>query len=345
VVVVPIDFDRYDDYLTYLYGGKFFSSSIATDPGPMSTYDLERGIRLNSLGYRSEEFSAGTELLIAGCSYTSATGVPDDGRWGNLLAKKLGTTSVSTLASPGIAIDRLVDELFTYFSRYGNPKYLAAVLPDPYRVTIPIDGDVLTWQVGSGKGIISTRSSQSGKHFDTVYTNHNYDFVKSTKVVKKPIPAGEAVSTDAAMYSSIRAIRHLEQYCKSANIQFVWGTWSRGMVDLIDNLNAYEFLKFDSYSKKISDSLASSVSTKLSRYICYPDWETKKSCLASHGDLDCTECTLTTCHQSLLDIYPDHFYIGDDVSPHGVEHSHPGVHVHAHCADAFYQILKDVYVK
>lgn len=343
--MVSIDFDRDNDYLMYLYGGKFFSSSTASDPGPINTYDSERGIRYNSLGYRSNEFSAGTELLVAGCSYTSATGVPDGGRWGNLLAQRLGTTSASTLASPGISTNRLVDELFTYFSRYGNPKYLTAVFPDPYRVTVPIDGHILTSQKNGEYGMISTRSYDLSKYFDTVYTNHNYDLVTSTKILKKPILADEAVSIDAALYASIRAIRHLEQYCKSSNIKFIWGTWSRGLVELMEYLDKYEVLRFDSYSRVVSNSLASSVSTELSRYICYPDWETRNSCLASHGGVDCAECALTECHQSLFDLYPDHFYIGDDISPRGAEHSHPGVHVHAHCADAFYGELAGAYVK
>jgi hypothetical protein len=342
---VSIDFDRYDDYLTYLYGGKFFSSSTARDPGPLNTYDSDPKTRRNSLGYRSNEFSVGTELLIAGCSYTSATGVPNDGRWGDLLAGRLGTESFSTLASPGIAIDRLVDELFIYFSRYENPKYLAIVFPDPYRITVPIDGNILASRVDGEDGVMSTRSYKSSKYFKTLYTNHNYDLVTSTKIVKKPISPEEAVSVDAALYASIRAIRHLEQYCKSSNIKFIWGTWSHGFVELIERLDSYEFLKFESYSKKISNSLASSVSTTLSRYICYPDWETRNSCLASHAEGDCTDCALSACHQSLLDSYPDHFYIGDDRHPEGIEYSHPGVHVYAHCADAFYKELEGTYVK
>ncbi len=341
--MLPIDFDRSNDYLMYLYGGKVFSSSVASDPGVVNTYDSERRISYNSLGYRSYEFSTGTELLVAGCSYTSATGVPDDGRWGDLLAQQLGVASMSTLASPGIAIDRLVDELFTYFSRYGNPKYLTAVLPDPYRVTVPIDGDILSTKGDDGHGIISTRSNDLSRYFKTIYTNHNYDLVASTKLVKKPIPPDEAVSIDSAMYASIRAIRHLEQYCKSSNIKFIWGTWSRGLIELISYLDMYDSLKFDSYSKKVSDSLASVTSTKLSRYICYPDWMTRDLCLASHDVDECPECALTTCHENLLNRYPDHFYIGDDVSTKGVEHSHPGVHVHAHCSEAFYEELKGLY--
>jgi hypothetical protein len=113
----------------------------------------------------------------------------------------------------------------------------------------------------------------------------------------------------------------------------------------MEHLESYEFLKFDSYSKKISNSLASSVSTKLSRYICYPDWEARNSCLASHAEGTCYDCALSECHQSLLDDYPDHFYIGDDKHPEGIEYSHPGVHVHAHCADAFYAELEGIYVK
>ena len=283
--------------------------------------------------------------MIAGCSYTSAVGVPNDGRWGDLLAQRLGISSFSTLASPGISINRLVDELFTYFSRYGNPKYLAIVFPDPYRVVVPIDGTILASHEDGEDGILSTRSYKSHRYFKNLYTNHNYELASSTKIVKKPIAPDEAVSIDMALYASIRAIRHREQYCKSSNIKFIWGTWSEGMVELMDYLDAHEFLKFDSYSKKISDSLASSVSTKQSRYICYPDWKTRNLCLASHGRADCTECALDLCHQYLLDMYPDHFYIGDDRHPEGIEYSHPGVHLHAHCADAFFEELGGAHVK
>lgn len=286
-----------DDYYLNLFGGDRF---IATPHSNESEYRISEIDSINSYrgnleGYRSDQFTQNADLLLAGCSYTYGTGVPESARWGDLFASSIGKHPY-TLARPGMSIGSIVEELFLYFRVYGNPKNLVVLFPDPFRLKTPVDGDLITLNEADGRGEYGTISDgDPRKKFTTVATNYSYSYNSGISIIKRPFNVEVISGMDTAVYESIRSIRYLEQYCLASNIKLMWATWR-------DDFNTF-----------ISDNQNT---LKFKYYVELPIREINQT--ANHAD----------CHVDLLEKYPEMFYQAADIY-------HPGTHQHAHFAREF----------
>ncbi len=313
-------------YISKLVGGRF----LHTEDNPILhfTADPINKYNFNSKGYRSIEFSKNNELLVAGCSFTFGSGVPEETIWGNVIADKLDV-SASLLALSGISTSFIVEDIFRYFKSYGNPKMLLCMFPNPGRVDIPCDNKVLT--TGRSENPI-------------VYTVHvlGDGDPDRHKYLKQPYNVDQIASEHMGLYASIKSIRMLEQYCSATGIDFIWGTWDESFNRLILELNKFNDFNFDNYFDLPSYVYASHNDTLLTEDVpAFSDFVKHSECKGNQKEkyLDC-RC-FYGCHKDLLDTYgPDQFIRGLDHLVVGDAYAHPGVHLHAHFAEAFLEQIK-----
>jgi hypothetical protein len=100
----------------------------------------EVSYKLNSFGFRSDEFTANhneDHVLFIGCSVTYGTGVPLEKMWSKLLYDKLRETrplsGYFNLSYPGAASTEIIFNAMKYIKKYGAPKEIYFMLPEMMR--------------------------------------------------------------------------------------------------------------------------------------------------------------------------------------------------------------------
>lgn len=93
--------------------------------------------RINSQGFRSEEFASGDWLLALGCSYTMGIGLPVQDLWPSLLGKSLGL-QVANIAWPGSSADTCF-RLAEYWIKRLKPKAVCMLVPPWHRIELLMD--------------------------------------------------------------------------------------------------------------------------------------------------------------------------------------------------------------
>ncbi len=307
--------------------GKFF---IPTGPGNFrhkDPSDPDQEYITNSHGFRSKEFSSKNQLLVAGCSITHGSGVPVEARWGDQLAKKL-KMSHSTIAAGGASISWVVENVIAHLEFFGFPKTIVCLFPDAHRFFAPINGTTI-----KSKNLCISFKDSTGLAFVHIENDSNFN----EKYFKIPLPAEKIISSDMCLFQSVRAIRELERYCKLAKIKLVWGTWDQEFNNIVKSLNKTE-LKFNNfidvyskfnYKRKIEKNIAIDS--------IYPSLRAKNNC--THDKTFGCSCEIAECHLDLKKELGDKvFFCGTDINE-GLEHAHPGGHLHAHFAEAFFNNL------
>lgn len=199
-----------------LYMQKSKDQSEKNYGDPFNQYEL------NSFGYRSQEFKQ-VPLITAGCSVTFGVGLPNEMVWPSLVSSKLNLDFVN-LSIPGWSAQAIVDNLFKYFYKYGNPKTLIVMFPDFFRLTYVSDINyaVLPNHL-DGESMVKISDCQL---LDTSVDGR-------PKYSKAPHKILDFIVPEYGILLTFKAINSLISYCKSANIKFVWTTWDFKLDNLI----------------------------------------------------------------------------------------------------------------
>lgn len=207
---LPDYYNSFSDELIYSQLKAVAQDSVDDDPDTLYT--------LNSNGFRSPEFSGPVDLVALGCSQTFGMGVPDNGTWAAVLAKKLGGSYVN-ISIPGASIGYIVDKFFQYISLYGAPKMVSFLMPGLERV------DIL-----SVPGIIEVSNDfmPPEVHMNTSPVNLsirgiNHGYIPSYS--KKPYNFYEILPYETAAFESLKALVRLIHICKTLNIKLALVSW------------------------------------------------------------------------------------------------------------------------
>lgn len=259
--------------------------------------------KLNSLGYRGPEFKK-VPVVFAGCSITFGVGVPYDGIWSTIVAEKLELDYIN-LGVPGWSTQAIVDNLFKYFYKYGNPETLFVVFPDYNRLVLTSNRDF-----SRISGYNPSPPLVQMQH--TVLPNISMD--DRPKYSKKPHELTNFITPEYALLQTFRSINALISYCKGANIKLVWSTWDMETDEIIgivrDNLNK------TSYNGYVFSEFSFSGHRNKNQNIDY---------------------NYSGCHSPYVGVYGKNFFCGQDGVLDGEDsnpYSHPGVHYHIHLAEA-----------
>jgi hypothetical protein len=113
---------------------KYFAELGWDQPGSI-TY------RLNSHGFRADEFDSGPYMVALGCSYTVGTGLPDQVTWPRQVATQMGLTCAN-LAWGGNSADTCY-RLAEYWVPKLRPDYVCMLVPPLHRVEVLLDTEAL----------------------------------------------------------------------------------------------------------------------------------------------------------------------------------------------------------
>ncbi len=286
----------------------------------------------NSYGYRGKEFSS-CEVLTAGCSFTYGVGVPQEATWSSQLCSRLGLDSSAPVAGPGASVSWIVEKLFSYFAEFGHPKYLLCLFPDYYRISIPVDGEVLKTKADNSGGELRGEHGTFGVGNQRVYMHHvlgNQDPKKLPKYSKRPHNVEDIYTVEITIFQAIRSIRTLEQYCAATGIKLYWTTWDDVFSRDIEKINKVEELRFKNFFSLGFSNYKEKTPSGYKDTIVYGD---------RYAEAPVLEYCPEGCHAELKEIYGEkNFNLGTDVS-RGEENTHPGIHVQAHYADRFIEQL------
>jgi hypothetical protein len=96
--------------------------------------------RLNSLGFRSEEFTSehkGDHVLFIGCSVTFGSGLPLEKTWSKLVYNKMSKSrnlsGYFNLSYPGAASTEIIFNTMKYIKKFGAPKEIYFMMPEIMR--------------------------------------------------------------------------------------------------------------------------------------------------------------------------------------------------------------------
>ena len=198
--------------------------------------DPDTKYTVNSKHFRSPEFEQ-VDLITLGCSQTFGQGVDDDVIWPKLLANSLGM-SYANLAMPSSTTYDMMSSLLVYVRKYGKPKVVAALLPGYQRISLPVIYKHHTTDNGQDLG-----RTQTVAHINLAKRAVNQgDIVKYSK---RPHNLEDLLTYEMAMQQSMGALAVIIEYCRVADIQFVFSTWTRGMEELLNLKLSHGLTKVD----------------------------------------------------------------------------------------------------
>ena len=275
---------------------------------------------LNSDGFRSEEFESNADILFSGCSFTFGAGMYLDNLWTKIVADKFNFKHLN-LGLPGSSTMVMVSNLFEYFRRYGNPKILACLFPDPYRVL-----RIRNYKYGFARHDNERNFLLSSGEFYTFDENNYFENIQQfskemdgPKMLKLPTKVENIIQPDTSYYLSMMSINILEQYCMSNNIKFVWSSWESSHVNSLKVINSRHPERFPGL-----------IDIEFDRW----DVDYKKSIEYYYDVFPKKNRIPISCHQELFNLNPDIFHLGFDTE-YGAENAHWGSHRNIHLADKF----------
>jgi hypothetical protein len=271
---------------------------------------------VNSIGYRSDEFSETRDIILAGCSNTWGVGVVLDGIWGNILSKSLNTKSYN-LGISGKSTQFIVRNTIAFCKEYGNPKFIFCLFPEFTRIQMKSEASFMV-----GKDIFSNRA---GRHEYSILPNRKNP-IKDTKYSKAPHLAEDMIPSEFLFSINLDYIHMLELYCELNNIKLFWGTWDGWQ---------------DEYLHKNIDSM----DFKNYVYLEQNKWDRKPD--NQYIDQFFENGTAIDCHEEYREKYGMNFDFPMDGNPksglpgESVVLGHMAAHNHIHIAEKFEKAFKN----
>jgi hypothetical protein len=124
--------ERYKENIKDPKCREYFAEQGWDQPGAI-TY------KLNSYGYRADEFNGGPYLLALGCSNTVGTGLPDSSTWARLTATALGL-KCANFGWGGYSADTCY-RLAEYWIPKLTPVYVCMLTPPRYRIELLLNAE------------------------------------------------------------------------------------------------------------------------------------------------------------------------------------------------------------
>ncbi len=302
-----------DETLKYIYTNFFeYKNKNTKEPyGLMYSF--------NENGYRSDTFKSGTEMLVTGCSFTFGSGIPEEFRWGNILADKIGL-SHSNLAIPGSSVTKQVRDIFAYFKDFGHPKYIVAMFPVFNRMEIIANQKYFipgAWERHIKK-IESLRDSLNLKDLYRQTSNINM-IPRNQKFLTQPLIAEDVIPSEIPQFYSSLHVQMLQQYCELAGIKFIWSTWHGHQNKVLEEVN-----------KEYPNTFRNMFNSNPDNWSFNP----------KNNEFDYRENNiLINCHEEYKDVSGDMFHMARDTE-FGIRWAHWGTHRHLHVAEDFEKYLR-----
>lgn len=274
----------------------------------MPTVDEYNTYEINSLGFRGRvDLSA--DVLAIGCSITFGIGVPEEGRWTNLLSNKMNK-SVMNLGNPGGSVETICRHIIQYCMNNKMPKEIFCLMPDLFRNMVVVDKEFYKsgWERGIGKE----------DHLELMFCNPVVKMEKGIVFmeIKDKTYIEDSVSPHQLILDSVNYLYILESFCLTNNIKLYWTTWHRPSSAIINKLAKIEDFKLKNFTPFYPEDAVDQGNTFI-----------KNTCNLGHD----SEFKDHLCWHSAS----DYSIINHKKQPHM---AHPGIHYQYHVADFFYNL-------
>lgn len=280
----------------------------------LETIDEENTYEINSIGCRGE-IDENSDILASGCSITFGLGVPELGRWTNLLSKKINR-SVTNLGNPGGSVKSICTNIIQYCLNTKMPKEIFCLFPDFFRSMVVVDKEFYKSRVL--RGDIGTKDKLE-------YIFCNPVIIKDKKSIFMEIEnqkyIEDSVSPHQLILDSVNFIYILEAFCLANNIKLYWTTWNAPSSYILEELSKIENFKLKNFT---------------TFYTAGDSFDGPGSFISNMCD--------SGAHEHEFRDHPS-WYQGSDYyfidGKKTFEYSHPGIHVQEHFADFFYNLYNE----
>jgi hypothetical protein len=206
--------------------------------------DSNTEYRTNNFGFRDQNWRKASEIIAVGCSNTYGIGIPSEWTWPKIL-EKMTENTVNNLSKPGASINDLVLQLFAYFKKFGHPKIILCLFPDPFRIKIPVNKNLAVTKMqneNSPYGMLHSRA-------DSINGYKNLP-----QYSKKPHYYENLIPMEVPLAFSMQSIHILEQYCNTNNIKLIWSSWYMDMQNVLTQIKDLPFNNFYSNNEFMVDN-------------------------------------------------------------------------------------------
>ena len=275
----------------------------------LPTVDEHNTYEINSLGLRGE-VDLNADVLASGCSITFGIGLPEYGRWTNLLSNKMNK-SIMNLGNPGGSVATICNQIIHYCVNNKMPKEIFCLMPDFWRNMVVVDKEF--YKSGVKRENVGTKD-----YLELMFCNPNVKTNGDIVVMetKDKTNIEDSVSPHQLILNAVNYIYILESFCLLNNIKLYWTTWERSSSMIMEELSKIEGFKL----KKFVPFYPKDASDQLNIFI-------KNTCSSDHD----SEFKNHFCWPS----GSDYSIIDYKKQP---EMSHPGIHFQHHVAEFFYSL-------
>lgn len=304
------------------YEKNLFKTDITKNIDQLTAIDDHNDYYINEFGFRGK-IDIDSDIIGAGCSFTFGSGVPENGRWTNILSKKINN-SIVNLASPGYSIPKICNVIINYSTKYKMPKKIFCLFPGFFRTMLIQDSDfyvsVRTYSLERA-GSFEIKTITPSIKFSAIDNLILYENSKKNSHLNKK-NMEDVLSPHQYILDCVDAISMLESFCLFNNIELIWTTWESATSCLMDTMLEIPNFKLNKYNKLMKDSY----DNYLGEYAEFP----KKFCDKDHN----SEFANHYCWNQGSDYHIDNKYKRLEQFA-----AHPGIHYHEHISDFFYELI------
>ena len=275
----------------------------------LPTVDEHNTYNINSLGMRGK-VDLDADVLTSGCSITFGIGLPEDGRWTNLLSNKMDK-SVMNLGNPGGSVATICNQIIHYCMNNKMPKQIFCLMPDFARNMVVVDKEFY-------KSGVKRENVGTGDYLElmfcnpTIKTNGSAVFMETKD--KRNIE--DSVSPHQLILNAVNYIYTLESFCLVNNIKLYWTTWDRPSSMVMEELSRLKDFKL----KKFVPFYPKNATDQLNTFI-------KNTCSLDHNsEFKDDFCWTSGSDYSVINYEKQH------------QMAHPGIHFQHHVAEFFYNL-------
>lgn len=280
--------------------------------------DFDNTYEINSDGFRDKDFD-NCDTLVAGCSVTFGVGIPEYGRWGNIIESRTNK-KVANISFPGGSISIICNAIIKYCIVYGMPKNIFMFAPSLTRGNVVTDDNFYVsgrWgnTANNERDVLSLVTTDSNVVF--IPEHDILEFTKTFDFDERSIE--NSISPHQFLHESLISLFMLESFCKTNNINFIWSTWSNSSTYIMKKLITIKdffiknYIEFSELGPKMYD---------------YNDIVI--NCNSDHDSILSNEKTWLYGSDIL---YKKNKKIKD-------YRGHPGIHFNYHVADLFEKFIK-----
>lgn len=275
----------------------------------IGTVDEHNTYKINRLGFRGQVYE-NPDILAFGCSITFGLGIPELGRWPEILSNKTNK-DITNLGNPGASIKTICNNIIQYCMQNKMPKEIFCLMPDFFRNMVVVDKEFYNSKLKRG-------DVEKIDGLSLIFCNPRvmpYEdglFMEITD--KKYIE--DYTSPHQLIFDAINNLYILESFCLSNNIKLYWTTWHLPSSLIMEQLTKLEGFKL----KNFYPFMLNDKTENLNEY-------TKNRCNSSHN----SEFKDDLCWSKGSDYSIENY-------KKTIGRAHPGIHFQYHVAEFFYEL-------